>query len=235
MISYMIDGSGFLIVNRQIIYEDIVNFEYTPKPEFVGEFVVFNEENEQKLLLRFFDHLLKIKPSIMVTYNGDFLLFYTKEVMLILIREFASPDEEMKKIVLEDSIVPTKCEKKELKKYVVKRSSGAHFVKELVEKVDKPLSTSSSSADSDLEWILQENKINEELKPINSVLLSPMESEEEWEEEEEEIKADEESLNKVNEISKMAINKQTDEDLISILNVALEEPPDIITIISVRR
>uniref|UniRef100_A0A914L5L7 Uncharacterized protein n=1 Tax=Meloidogyne incognita TaxID=6306 RepID=A0A914L5L7_MELIC len=118
---------------------------------------------------------------------------------------------------------------------LVKRSSGAHFVKELVEKVDKPLSTSSSSADSDLEWILQENKINEELKPINSVLLSPMESEEEWEEEEEEIKADEESLNKVNEISKMAINKQTDEDLISILNVALEEPPDIITIISVRR
>uniref|UniRef100_A0A915M8J6 DNA polymerase epsilon catalytic subunit n=1 Tax=Meloidogyne javanica TaxID=6303 RepID=A0A915M8J6_MELJA len=72
MISYMIDGSGFLIVNRQIISEDIDNFEYTPKPEFVGEFVVFNEENEQKLLLRFFDHLLKIKPSIMVTYNGDF-------------------------------------------------------------------------------------------------------------------------------------------------------------------
>uniref|UniRef100_A0A915ME31 DNA polymerase epsilon catalytic subunit n=1 Tax=Meloidogyne javanica TaxID=6303 RepID=A0A915ME31_MELJA len=72
MISYMIDGSGFLIVNRQIISEDIDNFEYTPKPEFVGEFVVFNEENEQKLLLKFFDHLLKIKPSIMVTYNGDF-------------------------------------------------------------------------------------------------------------------------------------------------------------------
>ncbi|KAL7072166.1 hypothetical protein ACQ4LE_008340, partial [Meloidogyne hapla] len=72
MISYMIDGSGFLIVNRQIISEDIDNFEYTPKPEFVGEFVVFNEENEQNLLIRFFDHLLKIKPSIMVTYNGDF-------------------------------------------------------------------------------------------------------------------------------------------------------------------
>nr|CAD2177243.1 unnamed protein product [Meloidogyne enterolobii] len=85
----------------------------------------------------------------------------------------------------------------------------------------------------------EENKIIEELKPVNSsVLLSPMESEEEFSEEEweeeEEIKEDEESLNKVNEISKMAINKQIDEDSISIYSDALEGPPDLITIISVK-
>ena len=31
MISYMIDGQGFLITNREIISEDIEDFEYTPK------------------------------------------------------------------------------------------------------------------------------------------------------------------------------------------------------------
>lgn len=36
MISYMIDGQGFLIVNRQVVSEDISDFEYTPKPEFAG-------------------------------------------------------------------------------------------------------------------------------------------------------------------------------------------------------
>ena len=36
MISYMIDKCGFLIVNREIVSEDIADFEYTPKPEFEG-------------------------------------------------------------------------------------------------------------------------------------------------------------------------------------------------------
>lgn len=34
MISYMIDGEGFLIVNRSIVSTDIDDFEYTPKPEY---------------------------------------------------------------------------------------------------------------------------------------------------------------------------------------------------------
>ena len=34
MISYMIDGQGFLITNREIVSEDIDDFEYTPKPEY---------------------------------------------------------------------------------------------------------------------------------------------------------------------------------------------------------
>ena len=36
MISYMIDKVGYLIVNREVVGEDIHNFEYTPKPEFDG-------------------------------------------------------------------------------------------------------------------------------------------------------------------------------------------------------
>ena len=36
MISYMFDGEGYLIVNREIVSEDIEDFEYTPKPEFPG-------------------------------------------------------------------------------------------------------------------------------------------------------------------------------------------------------
>lgn len=72
MISYMIDGRGFLIINRQVVSADIEDFEYTPKPEFRGEFTVFNQPDECSTISRFFDHLLKAKPSIVVTYNGDF-------------------------------------------------------------------------------------------------------------------------------------------------------------------
>ena len=72
MISYMIDGQGFLITNREIISTDVDDFEYTPKPEFEGNFVVFNEENELALLQKFFDHVLEVRPHIFVTYNGDF-------------------------------------------------------------------------------------------------------------------------------------------------------------------
>ena len=36
MISYMLDRQGYLIINREVVSEDIGNFEYTPKPEFEG-------------------------------------------------------------------------------------------------------------------------------------------------------------------------------------------------------
>ena len=39
---------------------------------FAGLFTIFNEANEEKLILRFFDHILEVKPHIFVTYNGDF-------------------------------------------------------------------------------------------------------------------------------------------------------------------
>lgn len=72
MISYMIDGQGYLIINREIITSDIEDFEYTPKPEFEGLFKVFNEKDEKALIYRFFTHILEIRPHIFVTYNGDF-------------------------------------------------------------------------------------------------------------------------------------------------------------------
>ncbi|WFD27179.1 DNA-directed DNA polymerase [Malassezia nana] len=71
MISYMIDGQGFLITNREIISEDIEDFEYTPKDEYEGPFIIFNEPNEVALLRRFFSHIQEARPTVMATYNGD--------------------------------------------------------------------------------------------------------------------------------------------------------------------
>ena len=36
-------------VNREVVSEDIDDFEYTPKPQYHGPFIVFNEENEKDL------------------------------------------------------------------------------------------------------------------------------------------------------------------------------------------
>lgn len=72
MISYMIDGQGFLITNREIIAADIEDFEYTPKPEYEGNFIVFNEPDECAALKKFFEHIRETRPLIFVTYNGDF-------------------------------------------------------------------------------------------------------------------------------------------------------------------
>jgi DNA polymerase epsilon subunit 1 len=46
MISYMVDGQGYLITNREIVSEDIDDFEYTPKEGYEGPFIVFNEPDE---------------------------------------------------------------------------------------------------------------------------------------------------------------------------------------------
>ena len=72
MISYMVGGNGFLIVNRGFVSKDIEDFEYTPKPQYRGPFRVFNEMNEESLLRRFISHIQRIRPHVIVTYNGDF-------------------------------------------------------------------------------------------------------------------------------------------------------------------
>lgn len=71
MISYMIDGQGFLITNREIVGADIEDFEYTPKPEYEGKFTIFNEINEETAIKKFFEHIRETKPIIFVSYNGD--------------------------------------------------------------------------------------------------------------------------------------------------------------------
>lgn len=71
MISYMIDGQGYLITNREIVSEDIEDFEYTPKDEYQGEFTIFNEPDEAALIRRWFEHIRESRPTVMATYNGD--------------------------------------------------------------------------------------------------------------------------------------------------------------------
>ncbi|KAG9000298.1 DNA polymerase epsilon catalytic subunit [Tulasnella sp. JGI-2019a] len=71
MISYMIDGQGFLITNRDIVSEDIEDFEYTPKPEYEGPFTIFNEPDEEAVIRRWFEHIREAKPTVIATYNGD--------------------------------------------------------------------------------------------------------------------------------------------------------------------
>ncbi|CCA36247.1 Hypothetical protein PP7435_CHR1-0080 [Komagataella phaffii CBS 7435] len=72
MISYMIDGEGFLITNREIINAEIEDFEYTPKPEYPGLFTIFNEPDEKALIERFFEHIREVRPTVIATFNGDF-------------------------------------------------------------------------------------------------------------------------------------------------------------------
>ncbi|XBW37346.1 hypothetical protein QEN19_002926 [Hanseniaspora menglaensis] len=72
MISYMIDGEGFLITNREVISKDIDDFEYTPKPELKGNFTIFNEPDEKGMIMKFFEHIQDVQPTIISTFNGDF-------------------------------------------------------------------------------------------------------------------------------------------------------------------
>ena len=75
MISYMIDGQGYLIINREIVSEDVEDFEYTPKADYPGPFIVWNEPTEEALIRKWFDHMREVQPSIYVTYNGDYFDF----------------------------------------------------------------------------------------------------------------------------------------------------------------
>ena len=75
MISYMLDGQGYLIINREVVSEDCDDFEYNPKPEYPGPFIVWNEPDEKALLRRWFDHMRDAQPNVYVTYNGDYFDF----------------------------------------------------------------------------------------------------------------------------------------------------------------
>lgn len=72
MISYMIDGQGYLIISRHVVGSDVHDFEYTPTPKYPGPFKIFNEIDEESLIRRFFSEYQRLRPHIVVTYNGDF-------------------------------------------------------------------------------------------------------------------------------------------------------------------
>lgn len=71
MLSYMLDSNGFLLINREIVSEDIDDFEYTPKPVYPGKFTCINLPNEAALLQYWIRHVQAVRPHVFVTYNGD--------------------------------------------------------------------------------------------------------------------------------------------------------------------
>jgi len=51
---HFIDSSevqGYLITNREIVSEDIEDFDYNPSDEYQGPFIIFNESNEVMVFL----------------------------------------------------------------------------------------------------------------------------------------------------------------------------------------
>ena len=68
MISCMVDERGVLIVNREFVGEDIVDFEYSPSDDMLGEFECHICPNEQSVLSTFFELIVSHKPLIFITY-----------------------------------------------------------------------------------------------------------------------------------------------------------------------
>lgn len=71
MISLMYEGDAYLIVNRDFCGQDVVGFDYAPKPEFECSVTVYNESTERATIKRFFDIIVDYKPLIITSFNGD--------------------------------------------------------------------------------------------------------------------------------------------------------------------
>jgi DNA polymerase epsilon subunit 1 len=72
MISYMVDGQGYLLCNREVVSEDVPDFDYSPLEEYPGPFVVVNLADEASMLKHWIDHMRELRINIYVTYNGDY-------------------------------------------------------------------------------------------------------------------------------------------------------------------
>ena len=55
-----VGSQGYLIINREIVSEDVANFEYTPKAEYKGPFIVWNLEDEEAVIRKFFAHIREV-------------------------------------------------------------------------------------------------------------------------------------------------------------------------------
>lgn len=73
LISFMFNGQGYLLVNREYVSHDIEDFSYKPNHDLsgAGTFRVFNEPNEYAIISRFFECVKNLGTHILVTYNGD--------------------------------------------------------------------------------------------------------------------------------------------------------------------
>lgn len=78
MISYMVDGQGYLITNREIVSEDIEDFEYTPKEGCEGPFIVFNEPDEVRLCYFFEICFFVSSKASLGRYHHPILLAYSR-------------------------------------------------------------------------------------------------------------------------------------------------------------
>ncbi|OMO97634.1 hypothetical protein CCACVL1_04499 [Corchorus capsularis] len=72
MISYMVDGQGYLIINRECLGQRHRGLGVYSKTRFQECFKVTNVKNEVELLQQWFAHMQEVKPGIFVTYNGDY-------------------------------------------------------------------------------------------------------------------------------------------------------------------
>ena len=77
MISYMVDGQAYHIINRDIVSEDIEDFEYTYKEGYEGPFIVFNGPDEVNEILLFSPRIVyQISsvgchhPTILLSHSG---------------------------------------------------------------------------------------------------------------------------------------------------------------------
>jgi len=57
---------GYLICNRDIMSADVEDFEYTPRPEFEGNFTVFNEPDEVRNLCCHFINIALLAVAILM-------------------------------------------------------------------------------------------------------------------------------------------------------------------------
>lgn len=72
MISYTTNEQSYLIVNREVISQDIVDFTYQANDSLTSEVTVFNEPDEKALLIKFIKEVSRIRPLVLTTFNGDY-------------------------------------------------------------------------------------------------------------------------------------------------------------------
>ncbi|EJW05242.1 hypothetical protein EDEG_00707 [Edhazardia aedis USNM 41457] len=71
MISFVVNGEGFLLTNREFVSEEIEDFYYNiEEHNLVTNFKIFNMDCEALLLCKFIELIFLHKPDIVTTYNG---------------------------------------------------------------------------------------------------------------------------------------------------------------------
>ena len=97
MVSYMMDGQGYLITNREVVGANVDDFEYTPRPEYEGPFTVFNEADEVSGRLRGYGWLLLLDQwvwSVGVVSGCGQYWRTSKWVWLLLVGRSATTDDK---------------------------------------------------------------------------------------------------------------------------------------------